>query len=385
MLYDADVSSYLLKLLRSALNGITPEEKPANVKWEQLFNMAKKHGVSALCLYSIRKLNYRPDDELYRKWENKNAMLLTKCINQEHEFAAITECFEKHKLPFMPLKGSVIRDLFPLSYLREMGDLDILVPADRINEACDLVQPMNYKKLSTVAHHVELEKPPYMRIELHTGLIAPTYEYYAYYKDPWAKAFVQKNLYYYGMKNEDVYLYLLTHSAKHYYYSGTGIRSVIDVYLFNRAYRSSMDVAYIEQELKKLNLTDFAYQMECLAEHWFSDSGSANSNDVKEMETYILSSATYGTSSNRDANIIRRYMRNGKGEKRAKAAMYLHMAFLPCDEMQLMFPMLKKAPVLLPFCWIARWFRIIFTKPKSITNSYKKVQDIQLYHDEDDS
>ncbi|MGM9523046.1 MAG: nucleotidyltransferase family protein [Faecousia sp.] len=385
MRFDAKVSEYLLALLRCALNGATPDEKPEDVAWESVFSMAKKHGVSALGFYAIKKLKPPPDAELMEKWDERNAKLMAKCVNQETEFSALTACFEEHEIPFLPLKGSVVRELFPLPHLREMGDIDILVPVDKIQKACELAQSMNYKLAATVSHHVELQKRPYMNLELHTGLIAPTYEYYEYYKDPWKRAYLQKDKFWYGMKNEDVYLYLLTHAAKHYYYSGTGIRSVIDIYLFNRAYRSSMNQEYIAEELKKLNLATFAAQMEGLAEYWFSEHDCDASADIEEMQAYILSSATYGTKSIREANELRRYIRNGKSESGAKTAMFLHMVFLPCDEMQLMFPILKKAPILLPFCWVARWFRILFTKPQSISSSYKKIHDIHLQNNDKDS
>ena len=385
MRFDAKVSKYLLELLRCVLNDTMPGEKPEDVAWENVFSMAKKHSVSALSFYAIQKLKNGPDPELMKKWSNRNAKRLAQCVNQETEFSVLTACFEEHEIAFLPLKGSVIRNLFPLPHLREMGDIDILVPADKIQKACELAESMDYKIVSTVSHHVALQKPPYMNLELHTGLIAPTYEYYEYYKDPWEKTYLQKDHFWYGMKNEDVYLYLLTHSAKHYYYSGTGIRSVIDIYLFNRAYRSSMDREYIARELKKLNLEAFAEQMEALSEYWFSERRCEASADVEEMQAYILASATYGTKDNRQVNELRRYMRKGKSESGAKAVMFLHMVFLPCDEMQLMFPILKKAPILLPFCWIARWVRILFTKPKSISTSYKKVHDIQLQNNQKDS
>lgn len=385
MQYDARVSEYLLELLRSALNNTTSKEKPEDVSWNAVYALAHKHSVTALAFFAIQKLKNPPEQELFQIWQTQNSKILVKGANQENELALLSDCFEKNAIAYMPLKGSVIRDLFPLPYLREMSDLDILIPVEKLQQACQLCETMGYRTNSRVEHHIELHKLPYMNIELHSGLIASFYEYYEYYKDPWTKAYRYNNDYRYAMRNEDLYLYFLTHAAKHYFNSGTGIRSVIDIYVFNRAYRPSMDTRYIAQELKKLNLERFARQMEQLAQYWFAENRTKASDDVKEMQSYVLSSATYGTKSNRDANQIRRYMQKGKSEDGAKTAMYLHMAFLPCDEMQLMFPILKKAPVLLPFCWIARWFRIILTKPKSITDSYKRVQDIQIYDRNKDS
>ena len=385
MQYDARVSEYLLELLRSALNNTTSKEKPEDVSWNAVYALAHKHSVTALAFFAVQKLKNPPEQELFQIWQTQNSKILVKGANQENELALLSDCFEKNAIAYMPLKGSVIRDLFPLPYLREMSDLDILIPVEKLQQACQLCETMGYRINSRVEHHVELHRLPYMNIELHSGLIASFYEYYEYYKDPWTKAYRYNNDYRYAMRNEDLYLYFLTHAAKHFFNSGTGIRSVIDIYVFNRAYRPSMDTRYIAQELKKLNLERFARQIEQLAQYWFAENRTKASDDVKEMQSYVLSSATYGTKSNRDANQIRRYMQKGKSEDGAKTAMFLHMAFLPCDEMQLMFPILKKAPVLLPFCWIARWFRIILTKPKSITDSYKRVQDIQIYDRNKDS
>jgi hypothetical protein len=36
--------------------------------------------------------------------------------------------------------------------------------------------------------------------------------------------------------------------------------------------------------------------------------------------------------------------------------------FLPYRTMKVRYPILKKLPILLPFCWIGRFFSILFTK-----------------------
>lgn len=375
MQYDAKVSEYLLELLRSALNETLPAEKPENVEWQSVFSMAKKHGVSALCFSVLQNLKSGPEEELFLKWKTMNAKLLVKCANQEEELAILSAQFEKNGIPYMPLKGSVIRSLFPQMYFREMSDLDILIAKDKAEAARTAAESVGYHFISSGEHHTEFQKLPYLTLELHEDLIPASFSYYDYYKDPWFKAKLQNGEYGYGMSKEDVYLYLLAHSAKHYYYCGTGIRSVIDVYVFNRAYRGEMDRTYLAAELKKLDLTGFAAQIEELAEYWFSGEKSSLSTETKVMQEYILSASTYGNKGMYMTNVIRGYMKDGKTERAARVKAYLQMVFLPLREMKRMYPCLNKAPVLLPFCWVARWFRIIFTKPKSITSSYKSVRD----------
>ena len=40
-----------------------------------------------------------------------------------------------------------------------------------------------------------------------------------------------------------------------------------------------------------------------------------------------------------------------------------------------LFPFMKKAPVVLPFMWVFRWFKIIFTAPKNIFKRFGNLKN----------
>lgn len=44
--------------------------------------------------------------------------------------------------------------------------------------------------------------------------------------------------------------------------------------------------------------------------------------------------------------------------------------------MQERYPILKKAPILLPFYWIKRWFEVLFKRRKNIKNTVNIMQQI---------
>ena len=46
------------------------------------------------------------------------------------------------------------------------------------------------------------------------------------------------------MTDEDFYIYLIWHLYNHYTLSGTGLRAVLDVYVFNRKFREKLDFQY---------------------------------------------------------------------------------------------------------------------------------------------
>ena len=100
------------------------------------------------------------------------------------------------------------------------------------------------------------------------------------------------------------------------------------------------------------------------------------------MANYVFSGSTYGRPNGIDENTLRALMKDGKSEKRAKASFLIQIAFPPYGIMQRQFPKLNKAPFLLPFYWLRRWFRVLFTKPGQILKQYRRVKKINL-HDSD--
>ena len=381
MSFDAKASEYLLELLRCGVNRIAPCEKPEDVSWEAVYALAKRHSVSALAYEAVRhRMNELPSS-IAEAWEEQNAKLLIKYFNQEHELTRLCDTFEREKIPYMPLKGSCMRELYPQQHQREMSDLDILVREQDLEVCCAFAQTLGYCVEAANNHHIELLKKPYMCLEIHKNLVSSSSPFFSYYRSPWKFAQALPASCRYVMTKEDYYVYMLAHTAKHYYWTGTGIRSVMDVYLYNRAYRDELDLKYVAEQLEQLKLVDFSAEIETLANQWFavdSDMGQS-SCDTSEMQFYILNSATYGTMLNYDQNIVRDYISKGKSLRGAKVAMYLHMAFLPLDEMKVMYPVLKKAPFFLPFCWVARWFRILQKKPSSVKEQYRRVANIKLY------
>ncbi len=78
----------------------------------------------------------------------------------------------------------------------------------------------------------------------------------------------------------------------------------------------------------------------------------------------MLSSGTYGTVYNSVKNEIKK---NGRIK-----GFWLNV-FPPLERMKFTFPFLKKMPVFLPFCWVARWFIAIVTKPDKVLRKIRYV------------
>ena len=83
----------------------------------------------------------------------------------------------------------------------------------------------------------------------------------------------------------------------------------------------------------------------------------------------VYGSLEYGT-------VLKRHRRGGR------FAFYIYRIFMPYDRIKYLYPVLQKVPVLLPFVWVIRWFKLL--KP-DIRRHVKKEIDIERSFDETDA
>lgn len=380
MAVNAKVSEYLLELLRCALHDETPSAKPEEITWQAVYSLARRHSVSALAWHAVSRLPEPIDTDVDDAWRTMNSKLIHKYFNQEHEFGVLSSKLAEAQIPHMPVKSVWVRPLYPQAFEREMCDLDILIPEKDAARAHDIAIDSGYSMLEefTTSHNTEYVKKPYLVLELHTFMAPKESSQFSYYEDIWQRVVPTDTPYYFTLSLEDQYIYMLAHSEKHYSLKGTGIRSYLDIFLFLNHYQDQLDHTYIDAELKKLQINEFAQTAESLAFSWFSKEPLPLSEKAAKMASYVFSGATYGRANGIDENKLRALMAEGRSEKRAKFSFFMEIVFPPYDKMTGRFPTLRKAPFLLPLYWILRWFTVLFTKPGQVKKQYRRVKKIDV-------
>ena len=169
------------------------------------------------------------------------------------------------------------------------------------------------------------------------------------------------------LADEMFYFYHIAHMAKHFKQGGCGIRYFIDIWLLDHAV--SFDKNKRESLLADSGIKTFAEQAERISEVWFSDEKS--DPELDEIIDFLINGGIYGSFEN--STILKRH--RGKG----RVSFYISRLFMPYDKIKYLYPVLQKAPVLLPFIWVIRWFKLL--KP-DIRRHVKKEIDIERSFDE---
>lgn len=314
-----DAGYGVIYLAACAVNGTEPDKEwlaQANIR--DLYRMSQKHGLTAIVYMALESVlakeadfsaytNSEADRELLKRWEKEKAQAVCKNLLLDAEREQILHFMEQEKIWYLPLKGILLKELYPKAGMRQMVDNDILYDVSGQKKLFAFMTGRGYQASQIgKGNHDVYEKPPVYNYEMHTRLhgvySGPIWEsYYADVKQRLIKD--EGNSYGWHFSDEDFYIYLVTHVYKHYTGGGTGLRSLLDSYVYIREKGKLLNWEYIEAEMTKLGILKFEKQFRRLSEKAFSVEGSYDLKSLmpeeRELLDYILLSGTYGTMENR--------------------------------------------------------------------------------------
>ena len=372
--FTARVAGDLAYLVSCAVNEQTPDKERVNsMDLAEVYRLSKMHQLTAAAAFGLEKLLMLPptfDEEKKRAVANLTLF--------EAERAAVTRELETAGIWYLPLKGIVLKNLYPKSAMREMSDNDILVDSAKMEDVKQIMHSLGFSGGDyDKDHDVVFKKPPSVVFEMHNRLFGKEHHplYFAYYKNIRQKLLpVQGTNCGFQMTNEDFYIYLICHMHKHYHYAGTGLRSLLDVYVFQKVHGETLDKDYLAAELKKLKLTGFEADMRRLAEKVFSD--SPLSEQEKETFAFLATSGTYGTGNRAMQYSIEKYIRDNNG-KASKAKYILHRVFIPEKDVEKHYPFFYRHKLLYPVLPVYRLGTGLARHPKQITQEYKAFKRVK--------
>ena len=352
----------LFALLKSVLEKKTLKltQAPEEETLSKLYRLAKGHDVAHIAAYALDKAQIQMSDELKRKFAKQKLIAMYRCEQIRYDFDNICNTLEEQGINFIPLKGSVLRKLYPEEWMRTSCDIDILVKKDDCEKAGSvLCEKLKFTaKEGNTLHDYQFISPLGVVLELHYTLI----EQFCMPKasqlleDVWKDSVAVCGFSYrHQLSEKMLMLYNVVHMAKHFVHGGCGIKSFIDLYILENEYGFDREKLAL---LEKASLLPFYMCTKKMCRVWFC--GEEYDETSAEMESYVLRGGVYGSYDNSAA------MSAGKGESKVKFV--LNNVFLPYDALCVVFPKLKNRKVLYPFYQIKRWFRVFNNKKRKKIN-----------------
>ncbi len=278
---------------------------------------------------------------------------------QLEEYKRLSGELVKEKIDFLPLKGILLKSMYPYTYFRSMNDVDILIKPQEYSKVKKVLTENGYEFYCESDHEFIWFKNGVLQLECHKSLV-PSYDkdFYEYYINIWDK--VKKDGEKSYLTDEDLFIFTFIHFIKHYRSSGIGIKHLIDIYFFTE--RKDMDWEYIESEFKKLNILEFFNNIKDVIAYCFY--GKELNEKTEFILSYILNSGEFGRKDIGAFSAVLRSVGTSEKTKKYVVKSFWKNLFPGIIPMKNKYKYLEKCPFLLPFAWFVRLITAIFSGKK---------------------
>ncbi len=360
-----DLQNVLFTLLKAAVSKeeLTLELKSACTDdvLEQVFILAQKHDLAHL----PGALDL-PDSGPGQKMKKAAQLAMYRYVQINYEYQRICKVFDSAQIPYIPLKGAVIREYYPQAWMRTSCDMDILVHEENLEKAVDLlVNALSYQTDGKKHYHdVSLFSKTGVHLELHFSICENTEKLDGLLSQVWDYAAPVSGCRY-ELEENFFAFYLLAHMAYHFAGGGCGLRSFVDLYLLQEQKR--YDEGELRKYLAQCGLEPFYDGVCALIDVWFR--GAEHTRLTKAMAQFLLTGGAYGSG---EYHVAIQQKRKG-----GKAKYLLSRIFMPYSTLKIRYRILEKIPVLYPVMVVWRWIETLFSgKAKRVANELDTTNQI---------
>lgn len=368
-----DVERQLLSCLAAyRLGKRTAKLENGFADWAGLRRLADAHKLSPIVCETLWR---NPafcggDAEHAAAWRRQTVLQAAGQAARTQRLLALVQPLEEAGVRYAVVKGALCRELYPRPDLRLSGDEDLLVDeadaercAERFRE--NGMQPVGGLPDGPVTHW--LDRRTALHVELHTALfstrrVADRLLNGCFHEElkntvfaPAAGGLLR------AFPPTYHFLLLVCHALKHFIAGGFGIRTLCDVVTYAERHKGEIDRQTVYGWLERVDGRVFLDQIFAIGQQTLgfdpAESGwpLCAAADTEDMLADILEAGIYGQSTlsrRHSAGTVLRAAEQGSG----KGAL-LRTAFPPAQELHGRYPLLKRAPALLPAVWLHRFGR----------------------------
>lgn len=303
---------------------------------------------------------------LYEKLKKALNEYIVMDIKQNFYIEKIRNELNHKDISFVFLKGSHLKLIYPKSYMRAMGDIDIIVKDEDFEEVTNVFKKLDFKINGKTTHHLTFETIDEIDIELHSSVLSELEDKDSIYANIW-NYFKDDKM---GLEYELVYL--VKHLARHFRSSGVGIRSLLDIEVFERHYEDVLNYDLVNEFLEVEGLKTFYLKVKEI--NLIILDNKEYSDETKDAINYLFKSGIHGTGSDYN-QFVSRAVYDFKG---SKFKYYFGMAFPKYKIMKDRYKYIKYIPILLPVAYIQRWISFLFKGRKSLKHRNEALKETEL-------
>ena len=367
-----DLQQFFLSLLADHVHGRVTAGIPEFCDWDTLYGYAKDQSLTGVLYLQLKQLKKAGKAVSEDALDLFHKGFFSEVYYAENRYAflqEVRESFTEKGINYLPFKGEIMKEYWPVPSLRTMGDIDLLIHTEDRKISDEAMQMLGYQKFVD-NHAVWTYYQKDIMFELHDHMfyeyLANQIDYRTYFDHAWESMT--------GPKWKEFHLlYLLTHMAKHIINSGIGLRAYLDLVFLCQKQGEQLDWEWIQNELEKLKLQEFTRICFAFCRRWFSVEMPLSPFLLEEafaeqVTEKLFRDGTFGlfNHENAGAHVAKEVKRSDQAYGITSARLILKKLFPPYEDLQLIpwYSFVDGRPWFLPAAWVYRWFYCLFHKGK---------------------
>ena len=317
-------------------------------EWEDLYALSKKHDLAHIVGNFVGKHHLIADKEQQALFDTHVVVAVKRVTKQTVVLEQVRAALEQAHIPFVVLKGSVIRTLYPEDWMRTSSDMDILVEPQFLSQAQSVLETeLHFTANKQRFHDVALTAPNGVVVELHFSLLESMKNIDVCLKDAMQYAVsTDENRYEQTFTPEFFLFHLVAHIYYHFICGGCGIRPFVDLKLILD--KIPYNKAKLRALLSTAKIAVFFEKIVFLSRVWFGDE---THNDLSRMlEEYVVGGGLFGSSKNK---VLTAQSQSGKFRS------IMNRIFLPYESLCYRFSKARIPQYQIPFYQMARWIILL--------------------------
>ena len=137
----------------------------------KLYKLSKSHDLAHLVGDALIKNDLIEDGEVKAKFQKQIMLAVYRYEKINYELGRLRKVLNEAKIPFIPLKGSVLRRYYPEPWMRTSCDIDVLVHEEAVDQTAQImVEKLGYIYEKKQYHDISLMSDGGVHLELHHSI-----------------------------------------------------------------------------------------------------------------------------------------------------------------------------------------------------------------------
>ena len=331
-----------------------PNEKMNGDERRGVYYLGKMHGISAMTAKAVTDSGHATEKSL-AAWKSCVDEATARFARSETALVRLADTMEKNGIPYVPLKGAVVRGLYPSPWRRESTDLDVLVHEADVERASELLQSAcGYTFARREYHNLVLTIAGGVCLELHFSLRETMEAPDKVLDTVWEHTRRVGDTYEYAMTPSFFLFHHMAHMAYHMSHGGIGVKAFVDLKLIRE--KTAIDENEVLALCEKAGIRHFYEVCVGLCDVWFSETEKKADDETAALAAFVLGCGAFGQKETQAA--ARRGNDSGTGH-------FLKRVFVGRDVLEQIYPKLRQYPFLLPYYSAKRIADAVFVRKRA--------------------